>query len=357
MGGDIGDLAGGMADTATGSLVARAVEPDAGRRAGHTNESACLNCATPLVGPHCHACGQRGHVHRTIGAFVHDLVHGVLHFEGKTWRTLPLLAWQPGKLTREYIDGRRASYVSPIALFLFVVFLSFALFSALGGSAAMSPQVRGLDQVRSAYTANRAELAELRQERTRVAGDAVRVAEIDASIEELEEDQAGIRMVLGNVGTEVEEDFRAGFERNPIPAGSDLGAAIDRLKENPQLAIYKVQTNAYKYSWMLIPLSVPFVWLLFPFSRRFGMYDHTVFATYSIAFMIALVAAASLLVYFDMGAVGGLLLLYAPWHMYRQLRGTYALGRWGALWRMLALSLFAWVAIALFVTVIGVMAT
>ena len=48
---------------------------------------------------------------------------------------LPLLALQPGKLTREYIDGRRASYVSPIALFLFVVFLTFAVFNATGGNA------------------------------------------------------------------------------------------------------------------------------------------------------------------------------------------------------------------------------
>ena len=35
-------------------------------------------------------------------------LHGVLHFEGKIWHTLPLLAWRPGELTRRYIDGQRA---------------------------------------------------------------------------------------------------------------------------------------------------------------------------------------------------------------------------------------------------------
>ena len=124
---------------------------------------------------------------------------------------------------------------------------------------------------------------------------------------------------------------------------------------NPRLAIYKAQSSAYKYSWMLIPLSVPFVWLLFPFSRRFGAYDHTVFTTYSITLMIALVAVASLSFYAGVGAIGGLVLLYAPVHLYRQLRGTYALGRFAAGWRMLALSLFAWVAIALFASLIGVL--
>ncbi|MFD1959902.1 DUF3667 domain-containing protein [Novosphingobium panipatense] len=100
---------------------------------GHTHESACLNCGTALVGTHCHACGQAAHVHRTLGAFFHDLLHGVFHFEGKTWRTLPLLAWKPGELTRQYVEGRRASFVSPIALFLFSVFLMFAVFHSTQG--------------------------------------------------------------------------------------------------------------------------------------------------------------------------------------------------------------------------------
>ena len=102
--------------------------------------------------------------------------------------------------------------------------------------------------------------------------------------------------------------------------------------------------------------TVPFVWLLFPFSRRFRGYDHTVFTTYSITFMIALVAVVSLLFYFGAASTGGLLLFYAPFHMYRQLRGTYSLGRFGAIWRMLVLSMFAWVAIGLFAAVIAWMA-
>ena len=81
----------GVAEIAQGALTARAVEPAHGEAdAGHTHESACLNCATPLVGAHCHACGQAAHVHRTLAAFFHDLLHGVFHFEGKIWRTLPM---------------------------------------------------------------------------------------------------------------------------------------------------------------------------------------------------------------------------------------------------------------------------
>ncbi len=353
------EIADALGTSVEGGLLARAVEPAAGGKAppspdGHTQEQACLNCGTALIGAHCHACGQRAHVHRTLRAFAHDLVHGVLHFEGKTWRTLPLLVWKPGKLTREYIDGKRASYVSPIALFLFVVFLSFAAFNFLGAGDAPA---NGLEAARAAYDKNTGAIAELEQERAALpVAETQRRAEITDTIARLEDDQQGLRMVVGNVGSNVSKDFVAGFEKSPLPSDSALARAIEHVRENPQLAIYKAQTNAYKYSWMLIPLSVPFVWLLFPFSRRFGAYDHTIFATYSITFMIALVAVASLFFFAGWGGIGGLLLLFAPLHMYRQLRGTYALGRFGAGWRMLTLSLFAWVAIGLFTAMIGAFA-
>ena len=52
--------------------------------------------------------------------------------------------------------------------------------------------------------------------------------------------------------------------------------------------ILKVQ-DGVEISWLLIPLSVPFMWLLFPFNRRLHIYDHTVFVTYSLSFMMMLV--------------------------------------------------------------------
>ena len=356
MTGDIEGIAGGLADIGTGGLVAGAIERERGTAGtdGHTHEGACLNCGTPLVGAHCYACGQRAHVHRTLAAFFHDLLHGVLHFEGRTWRTLPLLAWKPGQLTREYIDGRRARYVSPIAVFLFVVFLSFALFSMLGGPETLEPNPGDVDQMRASYAQNDKTIAEL--EASLAKAEPGKRKAIDTRLKSLKEDQAGLGSVLGEDRGDFTRDLSDGFTKNPIPKDSTLARTIATVRENPQLMIYKAQTSAYKYSWMLIPLSVPFVWLLFPFSRRFRGYDHTVFVTYSITFMIALVALASLLIYVGAGAIGGLLLFYAPLHMYRQLRGTYGIGRFGALWRMLALSAFAWVAIGLFAALIAWMA-
>src|SRR5690242_12500668 len=117
-----------VGDAITGGVLGRAVEPRAGEAVeGHTHEAQCLNCGAQLNGPYCHECGQHAHVHKTLTAFFHDLAHGVFHLEGKLWNTIPMLVWRPGELTRRYIDGQRARFVSPIALFLFCVFLMFAV--------------------------------------------------------------------------------------------------------------------------------------------------------------------------------------------------------------------------------------
>src|SRR5882757_4805582 len=89
----------------------------------------CRNCGAALSGAYCHACGQAAHIHRSLLHLAEEVLHGVLHFDAKGWRTLPLLLFRPGLLTRRYIDGQRMRYVSPLALFLFTVFLMFFVFS------------------------------------------------------------------------------------------------------------------------------------------------------------------------------------------------------------------------------------
>src|SRR5690606_39095357 len=156
-------------------------------------------CGSPLVSSTSHSCGQRGHVHKTLGAFFHDLLHGVLHFEGKIWRTLPILVWRPGQLTREYIDGRRATYVSPIALFLFTIFLLFATFSAMGGSKALTESV-DLDTERAtqqALTTTDAEIARAR-ERLAATDDPDSRERHEAQIAQLEQQRRFIEAARGN---------------------------------------------------------------------------------------------------------------------------------------------------------------
>lgn len=347
-----------VGDLAQGALIARAVEPAGGEQAeatdGHTHEQACLNCGTELVGTHCHACGQKAHVHRTIGAFLHDLLHGALHFEGKIWHTLPLLAWRPGALTRRYIDGERARFVSPMALFLFSVFLMFAVFQLVG----LSPPSDFGDIEVETGTNNPAELQThidgLREARAELdpgnpAGPILdeQIAGRERQIAEAVEPSASQPEVLA----QSEDSGRLTARRT---GWGFLDKGIDKWRANPGLMAYKLQANSYKFSWLLIPLSIPFVWLIFAWRRRFGPYDHAVFVTYSLCFMTLFFVALTVLA--QLPVSGGWLLFASvvipPLHIYKQLRGAYSLSRFSALWRTTILLVFIAVVLTLFLNLL-----
>jgi hypothetical protein len=353
-----GDIAA-AADIITGALAARSVEPEAGdhQAGGGHGGALCLNCGTRLIGAHCHACGQSGHVHRTVGAIGHEIAHGVFHFEGKIWRTLPMLILHPGDLTRRYVAGERARFVSPLALFLFTVFLLFATISAVGGdfAEAVSPEPMSKNHLEFARAAEKAreKLGEARRRRAALVVAGKPTAEVDNDIKAL-----GITAnVLGarQKDTDAAGDDADHFTFSNVKTGwPRLDHGIDKANANPGLAIYKLQSSAYKYSWLLIPISTPFVALLFLWRRRFGLYDHAVFVTYSLAFMMLMVMALTL------GGAAGLpagwitltVFVLPPIHMFAQLRGAYSLGKLSALWRMTLLLFFAWFALATFITLL-----
>jgi hypothetical protein len=321
----------------TGALIAGAVERHSGQRLSQDGHAGlCLNCGTALLGDYCHRCGQPEHIHRTLSAVWHDLAHGVLHFEGKIWNTLPLLAWRPGDLTRRFIHGERARFVSPMALFLFSVFLMFALFSAIGAHMEVPenkpPTEAAQAQARAKIPQVRAELAQLKARRAS-ATPAARPA-LETRIERMSDDLDGLEDITtwrpGRV-----TDLKTGWHR--------LDEGIKKANENPNLTLYKVQSSAYKFSWALIPLSVPFMWLLYAWRRQFKLYDHAVFVTYSLSFMsllvIALTLANRLGLSSDVVAIAATFI--PPIHVYRQLRGAYGTKPFRALLRTIVLGFFA----------------
>jgi hypothetical protein len=336
----------GIGDAVTGGLLARAVEPQAGDVGadGHTHERNCLNCGAPLTGSYCAVCGQKSHVHRSLRAFMGDFVAGIFNFEGKFWRTLPMLAWCPGDLTRRYVAGERARFISPIALYLFSVFLMFAVLNLTGAlDTASNGGVKTSFQ--AAVREQRAEIAGTEKERAAAIAAKQPVDALDRKLAAQKKDLAQIeRLQRGQIPVQADVD-----DETP----QWVRGVVAKAQKNPELLVTNIQDAASKFSWLLIPLSVPFMWLLFPFSRRYYLYDHTVFVTYSLSFMMLLVILGGLLVAVGWTAVAGFLFFVPPIHMYRQLKQAYGLGRFGALFRTTMLVTFAFVAAALFFVVIA----
>jgi hypothetical protein len=88
---------------------------------------ACSNCGATLAGPYCHACGQKRITagERGLGHLLGEGLRQVTELDGKLLRSLRLLLFKPGLLSREYLDDRRARYATPISLFLLANVLYF----------------------------------------------------------------------------------------------------------------------------------------------------------------------------------------------------------------------------------------
>ncbi len=362
MGGDID----GIGTILTGGIAARTVEhaakpgDDGARGADHGHAGAggtCLNCGAIRAGAFCQSCGQSGHIHRHVMAIGHDIAHGVFHFEGKFWSTLPLLISRPGELTRRYVHGERARFVSPMALFLFSVFLLFAAVNRISmPDAAGTGQVlaRAQDQVADQIEKAADTLDDLKEKRADLLGDDPKAdtAALDRQIAGVAQEVAALKVAARRIPTGVrgakpighvtaagnrhDFDVATGIGSMNVDTGSGaLNRQIDHVKDNPALYAYKLKMASYKYSWALIPISVPFIWLMFFWRRDAGLYDHAVFAIYSLSFMTLLTVALIALYLVGMPSAPLWLgiLIVPPIHMYRQLKAGYLLSRLGALWR------------------------
>lgn len=370
------DAAGTLA---AGGLVAAELDKQDGK-AGDV-QSICPNCGTAIVGHYCHECGQSAHLPRSIGHIFHDIVHGVLHFDSKGWRTLPMLAVRPGTLTRDYVAGKRARYVAPFAMFLFTVFVMYFTFAMVGG-----PNVNLADAVQldpeSVEAAQQelvteteklktleAKLAAARAKPEPVPGEA---AELKSQVNALRTEIGILKATLGTMGVVPRDpenpdapqppDWRAAVakaadtDRLDVDTGNPgLDAKLRKALKNPELLFYKMQQSAYKFSFLLVPLSLPFVWLLFPFRRDTHLYDHAVFTLYSLSFMSLLFVFAVLLARIGLISFSNAMaisMFVPPIHMFVQLRGAYGLGVPGALVRTVLLSIFAIIVLLLFMAII-----
>ncbi len=88
----------------------------------------CANCGATLGGPFCQACGQKASgPDVSLHDFFHEAFHEFLHVDGKIVQTLRMLLTKPGMLTKEFLDGRRVRYISPLRVYLSCSVIFFAL--------------------------------------------------------------------------------------------------------------------------------------------------------------------------------------------------------------------------------------
>ncbi|MFC3077212.1 DUF3667 domain-containing protein [Phenylobacterium terrae] len=293
-----------------------AVEPPDAAASDHAAPAACRNCGAPLGGKYCQDCGQQAHLHGRLVDLLGEMFEGVAHFDGRLWRTLPLLAFRPGELSRRWKAGERARFVPPLHVFLFAIFLVFTL-----------PYVTGSSS--EPLTAQDATEA-----RARVAS-------------EVAERSAQANVVLPAEGQQLELG-----ELEGTTIGKLLEKGVGKLDTPEERAYFrtKFMAMAYKLAWVLAPLSMLILALLMAFRRGYTLYDHGVVSLYGLGFFGLMIALGMLLPEPVGGWYADLLPIVLPLHAMVHLKGAYGLSWTGASLRSVALGALSLVAFGLFVT-------
>lgn len=127
-------MTGADLETAAADSAAGFVRP---RKRPFTQQGQpCKNCGTPLEGWYCYSCGQNADTHhRSILHLIWEAIEGMFHLDGRLANTLPLLFFNPGKLAKDYMEGRIARHVPPFRTFLVALLLFiFAAEHAIHGA-------------------------------------------------------------------------------------------------------------------------------------------------------------------------------------------------------------------------------
>lgn len=93
---------------------------------GNRHPPGCRNCGTLVSDKYCPHCGQSIHDHaKSVFHLFEEVLEGFLHFDSRMVQTIKVLFVAPGRMTADYNEGKRAAYVPPVRLYLFVSVLFF----------------------------------------------------------------------------------------------------------------------------------------------------------------------------------------------------------------------------------------
>ncbi|WP_299156863.1 DUF3667 domain-containing protein [uncultured Tenacibaculum sp.] len=94
----------------------------------------CLNCGHPFIQDEkfCPECGQKNKGKKiTLISFIREVFAGFISWDAKFWKTLIPLLIRPGKVSRDYIDGKRTRYVNPFRFYITTSIIFFLIFSLI----------------------------------------------------------------------------------------------------------------------------------------------------------------------------------------------------------------------------------
>lgn len=312
-------------------------------------------------------CGQENILtHQSFWSLAKHFVFDILHFDGKFFHTLGYLFSRPGFVAKQYVEGKRVSYLDPIRMYLFTSALFFLIFFSVKtfnvGDGKMAAELDADD---------RKELREKYEKKLRESpGDTVllqRIAYLRDTTKPVNLDSLGWRENIFRVGSrsytslqnydsvqaglpEADRDgwIKRRFVRQSFKTNDKYGQSQEGVKSFIEAFLHKLPYLLF----VSLPFFAGILKLLYVRRRNFFYSDHAVFTLYHYIFSFLL-----LLVYFGidalqtatgwgvLGFLVGLLFLAWPVYLFIEMRRFYSQGFGKTLSKFLALNLLGFILI------------
>jgi len=294
---------------------------------GETN---CLNCGMPLRGQYCGHCGQRARSRLiSLWELVRDAVGDLFELDSRLWQTIVPLLFRPGKLTRDYLEGKRARYMPPFRMYLVLSLLFFviAFFDPQENLAILyEDETVAEETIDEAGSAGETE-GEDGPKATFSVGDDFEVSVNESDSDEEDDDDCD------NIDSSDIEDLPAWMQKRlTVPRlkrmcenivgdeGASLGKAI--IDNTPAALI------------VLLPVMAFVLQLLYPFSRRYFV-EHLLFFLHFHSFLFLLISIQVLWIRATdaLGLMDAIQVLpvvatglYGPVYVFKAMRRVYGQG-------------------------------
>jgi hypothetical protein len=303
----------------------------AGRDAALTDARPCPNCNELLWGQYCASCGQRARVRMiTFWELLRDAGDLLASLDSRIWRTLGLLMFRPGRLTLDYLQGKRARFVPPMRLFISAT-LVFFFIATLNAKFEFGPDtefVRGVNDGRNGAAEAPADDQETAAPDEPAGGDAEPAP------------GRGPEVRAGNL--QIDTDCNVSYDGAPewltrlVPQERAVEICERITVDRGRSFARALLANVPAMMFLFLPLMALVMKLAYPLSGRYYA-EHLLFLVHFHSFFFLLnIAVIALRWSGNMAAPGVLPLdlltamayLYVPVYLFRAMRRVYGQGFW-----------------------------
>lgn len=329
----------------------------------YRHENDCLNCGAELQGKFCHNCGQENlQIKESFGHMLNHAVSDYFHFDQQFFHTLKPLLFKPGQLSIEYLAGRRAQYLHPVKMYIFISLVYFILLfksshEVINVNHGKQPTKQEIkNAIKNGVNANLGRDGKLKKDSVILVKPAVKTTTNIMGFKVSGNNNTPIKI---NEGDDDDDSTYAQYiiRQNKLPANNRDGfwqrfyvekkfSYTEKYGKNGLDVFFEdVKHNMPKMMFVLLPLFALILKLSFWRNHKYYV-EHLIYAIHLHCFFF-LLSGMILLIQMLLPVswkevsdwLGIILFFWTVWYIYRSLRVFYHRSRWRTVSKIIGISL------------------